>query len=158
MQENPSEDQEDDIEYIIAPNRELTTVDGKKIGRPKKGIDWENFEKLCAMKCTGDEIASFLRINKDTLYIKVEEHYKKPFPVVYKVFSEIGHCSLRRNQWALSKKNATMAIWLGKQHLGQRDPDRESDRVTTDLMEEFAQFYLNKTRNPIAKTDDADAD
>lgn len=28
---------------------------------------------------------------------------------------------LRRNQLALSEKNAAMAIWLGKQYLGQSD-------------------------------------
>ena len=34
---------------------------------------------------------------------------------------EKGKISLRRYQWELAKKNATMAIWLGKQFLGQRD-------------------------------------
>ena len=29
--------------------------------------------------------------------------------------------SLRRKQWNLAKTNATMAIWLGKQYLGQKD-------------------------------------
>ena len=29
--------------------------------------------------------------------------------------------SLRRTQFKLAEKNPTMAIWLGKQYLGQRD-------------------------------------
>ena len=29
--------------------------------------------------------------------------------------------SLRRNQWKLAEKNTTMAIWLGKQYLNQKD-------------------------------------
>lgn len=32
-----------------------------------------------------------------------------------------GKISLRRMQWRLAEKNATMAIFLGKQYLGQRD-------------------------------------
>lgn len=32
-----------------------------------------------------------------------------------------GKISLRRSQWRLAEKNASMAIWLGKQYLGQRD-------------------------------------
>jgi len=30
--------------------------------------------------------------------------------------------SLRRSQFALAEKNATMNMWLGKQYLGQREP------------------------------------
>jgi hypothetical protein len=32
-----------------------------------------------------------------------------------------GRASLRRTQFALAQRNATMAIFLGKQYLGQRD-------------------------------------
>ena len=40
--------------------------------------------------------------------------------------------SLRRNQFELSKVNATMAIFLGKQYLGQSDRGKqpESDEVS----------------------------
>ena len=29
--------------------------------------------------------------------------------------------ALRRSQWKMAERNATMAIWLGKQYLGQKD-------------------------------------
>lgn len=32
-----------------------------------------------------------------------------------------GFVSLRRKQFAMAEKNPTMAIWLGKQYLGQSD-------------------------------------
>jgi hypothetical protein len=32
-----------------------------------------------------------------------------------------GLASLRRKQFAMAESNATMAIWLGKQYLGQKD-------------------------------------
>ena len=33
----------------------------------------------------------------------------------------MGKISLRRKQWQLAEKSASMAIWLGKQYLNQRD-------------------------------------
>jgi hypothetical protein len=43
------------------------------------------------------------------------------FADTYKSKSQVGKSSLRRAQWNLAEKNASMAIWLGKQYLGQRD-------------------------------------
>jgi hypothetical protein len=43
------------------------------------------------------------------------------FADTYKSKSQVGKSSLRRAQWNLAQKNASMAIWLGKQYLGQRD-------------------------------------
>jgi hypothetical protein len=39
--------------------------------------------------------------------------------------------SLRRTQFKLAEKNATLCIWLGKQYLGQRDiiENINNDRV-----------------------------
>jgi hypothetical protein len=43
------------------------------------------------------------------------------FSDVYKKFSADGKKSLRRYQFELAEKNPTMAIWLGKNLLGQKD-------------------------------------
>ena len=37
---------------------------------------------------------------------------------------ENGKVSLRRMQFLQARKSAAMAIWLGKQYLGQRDHDK----------------------------------
>lgn len=42
-------------------------------------------------------------------------------PVTFAEKRKTGKISLRRMQWRLAEKNATMAIFLGKQYLGQRD-------------------------------------
>ena len=47
--------------------------------------------------------------------------YGTTFSDIFKQKREIGKISLRRKQWKLAEKNATMAIFLGKQYLGQRD-------------------------------------
>ena len=100
-----------------------------KMGRPRKPIDWKEFEKLCFIQCTHDEIASFCEVAKSTLYERAEREYGENFPTVYKRFSEGGKSSLRRDQFAMAKKNCSMAIWLGKQYLGQRDKFVEDENV-----------------------------
>lgn len=94
---------------------------GNPTGRPKVEVNWENFEKLCALHCTSEEIASFLNVHIQTLRERVKEHYGEDFSLVYKRFLDTGKCSLRRDQRAIARKNASMAIWLGKQYLGQKD-------------------------------------
>lgn len=95
------------------------------MGRPRIEINWDQFEQLCALQCTQSEIASVLKINVDTLSDRARDHYKDTYSEIYKKYSEAGKCSLRRNQFVISKKNATMAIWLGKIWLGQKDPSQE---------------------------------
>jgi hypothetical protein len=56
-----------------------------------------------------------------TLEQKCKQKYGETFYPLYKRFSEGGNPSLRRDQRVLAKKNAAMAIWLGKQWLGQKD-------------------------------------
>jgi len=102
------------------------------MARPEKEIDWSLFEKLCELQCTQPEIASYLGISDDTLRSRAKKQYElEDYSDVYKKFSESGKCSLRRNQFVLSKKNAAMAIWLGKQWLGQKDQSKEAEQMLT---------------------------
>ena len=93
----------------------------KKVGRPKTNIDKSNFEKLCQMQCTLEEIAGFFDCCDDTINNWCKEVYDDNFSGVYKKKSMIGKISLRRNQFKIAENNASMAIFLGKQYLGQRD-------------------------------------
>lgn len=90
-------------------------------GPPKKDMDLRLFEELCALQCTKSEIASCLKLDVDTVVTKVEQHYKEDYSIIYKRYSEEGKCSLRRHQYIQSKKNPTMAIWLGKHWLDQKE-------------------------------------
>lgn len=105
---------------------------GNPTGRPSAKIDWERFEQLCGLMCTQSEIASMLGVHADTLRNQTLEEYGEDFSTVYKKYSESGKCSLRRNQFVLSKKNAAMAIWLGKQWLGQTDKS-QSETIEMNL-------------------------
>lgn len=102
-------------------NAPPSTEGRKKPGPKLKMIDFEQFEKLCFIQCTLEEIAGFFKISVDTVETRVREHYGLRFSEVYKTHSSGGKISLRRLQFRLAEKNPGMAIWLGKQYLGQSD-------------------------------------
>ena len=101
-------------------------------GRPKFKIDYDAVSKLASIMCTQEEIASFLGCSVDTL--KRDEQ----FCTIFKEGKERGKMSLRRMQWKLAQKSYAMAIFLGKQYLGQRDTvevAHQSNGVLTELVE-----------------------
>ena len=86
-----------------------------KVGRPKKEIDYTAVEKLSMLMCTEEEIANYLDISVRTLQRDEE------FCRIYKKGLDYGKMSLRRTQFKLAQKSSAMAIFLGKQYLGQSD-------------------------------------
>jgi len=94
---------------------------GKKMGRPKKIINQKQFEALCAIQCTEEEICDVLDADISTLIRWCKETYGCTFTKIFRQKRAGGKASLRRRQWKLAEKSASMAIWLGKQWLGQRD-------------------------------------
>lgn len=105
------------------------------IGRPPKPIDFEAFEKMCHLHCTPEEIAGFFKIDRSTLYDKVSSHYGDDFPTIYKNYCAGGKMSLRRFQLKQAEKSAAMAIWLGKQYLGQTDIVQQQETPQINLID-----------------------
>jgi hypothetical protein len=98
-----------------------------KLGRPRKEIDWEQFDKLCSLQCTLVEIAGWFDCSEDTIERRVEEEYRVTFAEHYKKRSAKGKMSIRRKQFDVAMSgNVTMLIWLGKQFLGQKDKTEHS--------------------------------
>ena len=91
------------------------------MARPRIEIDEKNFESLCGLQCTLTEIADFFSCSEDTIERWCKRHYNLSFAETFKKHSGKGRISLRRAQFRLAEKNASMAIWLGKQYLGQSD-------------------------------------
>lgn len=90
-------------------------------GRPKKELDKATFEELCSIQCTKEEICNVLKLDQKTLTRWCEETYGEGFSHVYEKLTANGKQSLRRAQFKMAQTNPTMAIWLGKQVLGQSD-------------------------------------
>ena len=111
-----------------------------KRGRPPIGIDKKIFENACFLQCTLMEMTSLFECSDDTINNWCKRTYGQNFSGVYKKYSAGGKMSLRRNQFKLSERSATMAIFLGKQYLNQRDiiedtEDKARDGVLPELLE-----------------------
>ena len=125
----------------IAKKRDLANEPVSKSGPkgPRKGPitekDFKNFEGMCHIQCTLDEIASMYDTTRDTIIRRVEEHYGEKFSTVFARKKENGWMSLRRSQWnrGVKDKNTAMLIFLGKQYLKQSDdPQRNTEPAADD--------------------------
>lgn len=104
-------------------------------GRPVKEFDKKAFADLIGFGCSQEEICWFFRdkdtgipANPDTL----SRWCKRTYDMTFQEFKKQNELmplkiQLRQNQLELSKKSAAMAIWLGKQYLGQTDPDKNKE-------------------------------
>lgn len=102
-------------------------------GRPLKEIDKEQFENLCAMQCTLVEMCDWFNCCHDTIEDWCKRNYDgKNFNEVFEEKRGKGKISLRRAQFELAKKNAAMAIFLGKNYLDQKDDPSKGLIAATD--------------------------
>lgn len=108
-----------------------------KRGRPTAEYDKKEFMNLVGLGCTQEEICWWFRddtgkpANVDTLSrwcvrtfgANFKEYYRQNGGIAMKI-------SLRKNQLKLSEKSAAMAIFLGKNLLGQTD---RYEQVVTEV-------------------------
>ena len=87
----------------------------------KKNINQKQFEQLCQIQCTKEEICAVLDVSDKTLDRWCRETYKTSFSDIFRQKRQGGCASLRAKQWKLASKSPAMAIFLGKQFLGQTD-------------------------------------
>ena len=93
----------------------------KKMGRPKKKIDWALLDDLLGIQATLAECSQVLKVSDDTLELRVKENYGITFSELFKSKRVIGHTALRRTLFEMSRKHPQVAIFLSKQWLGYRD-------------------------------------
>lgn len=97
------------------------------MGRPKKNIDKKQFENLCAIQCTLEEVCAWFDVCDDTLNSWCKDTYGTTFSEVFKEKRQIGKISLRRSGFRLAQKNPAVHIFYAKNHLGM------SDKVETEF-------------------------
>jgi hypothetical protein len=83
----------------------------------------KTIEGLAKIQCTQNEAAAVLGVVRETFSRFLKRNAEAR--TLWDNGLASGKASLRRNQFKLSETNASMAIWLGKQYLGQREPARE---------------------------------
>ena len=80
--------------------------------------NWEDFDKLCAIQCTIQEIASYYNVSERTIKRTVKRVHGVKFVTYFRQKRKTGHISLRRKMFELALAgDKTMLIWLSKQHL-----------------------------------------
>ena len=111
-----------------------------KEGRPKIEFNKDDFVRLCELQCTLKEVAGFFHCNEDTVQKWLKEEFGLTYTEAFEMYRTGGLVSLRRTQFQLAEKSAAVAIWLGKQHLGQKDiitynnlDDGEDDPLTKSI-------------------------
>ena len=114
------------------------------MARPKKEIDKTEFEKLCALQCTENEICSWFDVSDRTLERWCESTYNQRFVDIFAIKREKGKISLRRSQFQLAEKSAAMAIFLGKNYLGQRDSIEYEDKDAINKLDQILKNMQEK--------------
>ena len=127
-----------------------------RTGRPRKEINQKQFEYLCGIFCTEEEIAGLFDCSIDTLERWCKRTYKETFADVYKKKISNGKMSLRRTQFEMAKTNPTMAIFLGKQYLGQSDRlIQETTSISPERRKEIDDFFDSVSFDPVIEDDEA---
>lgn len=122
------------------------------MSRPRKQIDKKDFESLLAIQCTLEEVTAFFDhkldgCSEDTIERWCKRTYKKSFADVSAQKRNLGKISLRRAQFELAKKNATMSIFLGKNYLGQTDKQEVTFQSDDDeSLREMEQYFNGRKK------------
>ena len=113
------------------------------MARPQKtwtNRDFEQFEALCKIQCSKADICAVMDVSEKTLDRLVKDKYKGTFEETQARFQSFGKASLLRTQFKLAERNPTMAIWLGKQYLGQTDPNSRRPPGESKALTRLDQF------------------
>lgn len=106
---------------------------GNPTGRPPIPIDETQFNKLCELQCTEEEIAGWFECSVDTLNNWCKRMFGYTFSETYRQKATRGKIALRRMQLKHAEKNPSMAIFLGKNWLGQSDKIEQTVHEVEDL-------------------------
>lgn len=125
-----------------------------RTGRPQKQYDTKAFVDLIGLGCGAEEICWWFRdesgkpANIDT----ISRWCKREFGCTFQEFRTKNGAmnlkiKLRRNQLLLSEKSASMAIFLGKQYLSQKDNPIEVSHVLTPIDEITKEIFRVQNEN-----------
>lgn len=115
----------------------MAKTKGAKTGVIGNNINKTQFESLCSIMCTREEVCAVLNVADSTLWMWCKETYGDSFEKVAERFRNVGKASLRRSQFALAEKNPTLSVWLGKQYLGQTDKIEETTIERVEIINDI---------------------
>jgi hypothetical protein len=99
-----------------------------RMGAPRKEINYEDFESLCQMHMTEQEVCFYFKIDHKTLNERLMERYGKTFSQVYPELSVGGRVSLRRQLWMLALGSDAVYDASGRKIRDSIRPNAETAR------------------------------
>jgi hypothetical protein len=108
-------------------------------------IDYDLASKVALLNPSNDELAWALDISRATLYRRLQDD--EQLREILEAGRHGRRLSLKRAQWkAAMEGNTALLIWLGKQELGQREPDRQQmAEIASDFSVEEIQVAALKS-------------
>lgn len=103
------------------------------MARARIVIDIEQFDKLCAMQCTLEEISAWFKCSEDTIERWSKRELGVSFADAYTQKRSNGRISLRRKMFETAMGGSVaMQIWLSKQYLGMADKIEEKSETKVE--------------------------
>ena len=121
-------------------------------GRKVIKLDYVKLDNLIAIQCTLSECACVMNVSTDTIQRRLKEDKKVDFATYFNLKRGKGKASLRRRQFQMAERNPTMAIWLGKQYLDQKDKQEITDK-DSEIKTIRIEFINGKDRDTGSKGD-----
>lgn len=114
------------------------------MGRPKTDIDWDKVAKMIMAGADGVQCAAYFGIAPDTIYLRCEQDNNIGFSHFLRQKRAKGDAMLLAAQFdaALTDKNTTMLVWLGKQRLGQ------TEKQQTDITSNGKTIHITLPTKP----------
>jgi hypothetical protein len=124
---------------------------------PPKEIVMDQVLYWIELQASAEEVAGSFRVSVDTLDRKLREELGMGFAELHKKCMGAGKLSLRRHQFALAQKSASMAIFLGKNWLGQKDNQNSesspNDKKLDELLGSVKALKQKESDAPVQQTD-----
>ena len=115
-------------------------------GRKRIEIDYKQLDKLLGLQSTLKECAFYFECSEDTIERAIKRDKGMSFNEYREIKRQAGFISLRRNQFQLAEKNPSMAIFLGKNYLGQTDKFENNIQMTQNQKLDFSGLSTEEIR------------
>lgn len=113
----------------VIPKRWPSGRGGARFGAGRKQIEipLNVLEAVASSHATLDEIAAYFHVTADTISRRQREDPE--FREALNRGRALGKFNIRYNQTRMAQHHPGMAIWLGKQYLGQKDQIEQSGQI-----------------------------
>lgn len=124
----------------------------KKEGRPPKTLNFEEFDKLCALQCTIPEFECYFDMDQNTINAICLREKGLSFSALFEQKRQNGKMSLRRRLFwkAMNSDSDAALIFLSKQPQYLNFADQTKTTVVEDLSEE-AKFLSQELQKALKK-------